>query len=126
LSGAFVPGLNLGRAFYEEIVAELLGLRRSFGSFARGRLGDPRLRHSRSTDHGWGQRLQIFVADDETAHQLQQRIQSGIPNDFRGWPTRFGWDDRPVVHHVEVAPLGSWLEEQLGLDPREGSRTETG
>src|SRR5262249_38692628 len=34
--------------------------------------------------------------------------------------TRFGWDDVPVSHHVVVTSLGEWLNEKLGLDPRDG------
>jgi hypothetical protein len=46
--------------------------------------------------------------------------EEGLPDRFLGWPVRFGWDDVPVTHHVEVASLGEWLRDHLGFDPREG------
>ena len=76
----------------------------------------------RSTDHGWGPRLQLFVADDDVA-DLRSRIDRGLPDEFRGWPTRFGWDEVPVTDHVTVTTVGAWLERQLGFDPRRGVTT---
>jgi len=50
-------------------------------------------------------------------------VESGLPASFRGWPTRFGWDEHPVVHHVEVTTLGASLVDNLGFDPRAGMTT---
>jgi hypothetical protein len=120
LTAAFVPGLELSRAFYEEVVAQLVAAAEHSAALLGG--GSEVLGYdtARSTDHGWGPRVQVFVSDDKTEAELRQRIEAGLPDDFRGRPTRFGWDDRPVVHHVEVVQLGAWLEEQLGFDPRDG------
>jgi hypothetical protein len=43
-----------------------------------------------------------------------------LPDEFHGWPTRFGWDAVPVSHHIDVAPLGEWLEGRIGFDPSGG------
>ena len=75
----------------------------------------------RSTDHGWGPRLHVFVADDDV-ERVGSLIRERLPDEFRGWPTRFGWDAVPVDHHVEVTNLGRWLESALGFDPRRGTR----
>jgi hypothetical protein len=74
---------------------------------------------ARSTDHGWGPRLQVLVADP-VPQGLEDAIEARLPESFRGWPVRYGWDDVPVSHHVEVAPLADWLERRLGVDPRGG------
>jgi len=113
---SFVPGLELAGAFYEEVVAGLVGA--TAHSAARLGKGSEVLGFDteRSTDHGWGPRLQLFVEGDPA--QVWERIDSGLPEEFRGWPTRFGWDAVPVTHHVEVARLGDWLEASLGFDPR--------
>jgi hypothetical protein len=117
LTLGFVPGLDLARAFYEEVVAGLVGDTRhsaallGWGSEILG------LDTERSTDHGWGPRLQIFVEEPE---RIRETIDAGLPQEFRGWPTHFGWDAVPVTHHVQVATLGGWLEERLGFDPRGG------
>jgi hypothetical protein len=47
-------------------------------------------------------------------------VEAALPDAFRGWPTRYGWDDVPATSHVTVRPLGEWLERQLGFDARGG------
>ncbi len=115
----FLSGLDLARGFYEEAIAPLVGdvphsaALLGWGSEVLG------FDSERSTDHGWGPRLQVFVGLED-AHAVGEAIDSGLPESYRGWPTRFGWDAVPVSHHVQVTPLGEWLEEQLGFDPRRG------
>ena len=115
----FVPGLELSRAFYEEAVAPLVGgvshsaALLGWGSEVLGRDTE------RSTDHGWGPRLQLFVAPEDVP-EVAAAVDAGLPGEFRGWPTRFGWDDRPAVHHVETTSMSDWLEGQLGFDPLDG------
>jgi hypothetical protein len=115
----FVPGLELARAFYDEAVAPLLadlGHAAAFLGWGSDVLGYDT---PRSTDHGWGPRLQVFVEPVDAA-AARHAIEAGLPDEFEGWPTRFGWDDVPVSHHVHVGLLGEWLEERLGFDPRAG------
>ena len=76
----------------------------------------------RSTDHGWGPRLQVFVAESDV-QAVDEVIEAQLPEHYRGWPVRFGWDAVPVSKHVEVTALGEWLEQQLGFDPRAGLST---
>jgi uncharacterized protein DUF4037 len=112
----FLPGLELSRAFYSEVVAPILGdtphsaARLGWGSDVLG------FDTERSTDHGWGPQLQVFV--EETFD-----IDSRLPQTFRGWPVRYGWDDKAVEHHVDVTQLGNWLQGHLGFDPRPGMET---
>jgi hypothetical protein len=73
----------------------------------------------RSMDHGWGPRLKVFVEANEI-DAVRTAVERGLPDEFRGWPTRFGWDEVPVTHHVEVAELGAWLAGRIGFDPRGG------
>ena len=75
-----------------------------------------------STDHGWGPRLRLFVPAADVA-AVRQRIDAGLPARFRGWPVRYGWDEVPVSHHVQVVTLSDWLRGQLGIDPRAGMAT---
>jgi hypothetical protein len=118
----FVPGAVLAQRFYGDVVGRILG----DTSHAAALLGtgsdvlgfDTR----RSTDHGWGPRLHVFVDDADVA-AVGSRIEAGLPDTYGGWPTRYGWDAVPVQHHVAVRPLGAWLRDQLGLDPRDGMRT---
>ena len=115
----FVPGLKLARGFYAEVVAPLLvGVRHSAARLGWGSdvLG---FDDDRSTDHGWGPRLQLFVEEHE-APKLASTLDERLPEDYRGWPVRFGWDAVPVMHHVEVTSLSSWLVQRIGVDPRAG------
>jgi hypothetical protein len=115
----FVPGLELSEAFYRGIVEPLL--RRNAHSAALIGWGSEVLGFDteRSTDHGWGPRLQVFV-EPNAVEGLRSAVEAGLPDRFMGWPVRFGWDLNQVTHHVEVVSLGDWLPAQLGFDPREG------
>ncbi len=115
----FIPGLRLSEAYYREVVRPLLAdtphsaARLGWGSDVLG------FDTERSTDHGWGPRLEVFVPGEEV-EWVRAEIENGLPEDFGGWPTRFGWDDHPVTHHVDVSTLDEWLYGQLGFDPRGG------
>jgi hypothetical protein len=114
----FVAGRELSRMFYEEVVAGLVGdVPHSAALLGTGSdvLG---LDTERSTDHGWGPRLHLFVVPADVA-RVERAIDEGLPAEFHGWPTRYGWDDVPVTHHVQVLPLGDWLRDRLGFDPRD-------
>lgn len=117
-----MPGLTLAEDFYAEAVAPLLagtphsGALLGWGSEVLG------FDTERSTDHGWGPRLQIFVEPDDV-EEAAAAIEAGLPDEFRGWATRFGWDDRPDRHHVDIGTLAAWLEEQLGCDAQQGIST---
>ncbi len=118
----FVPGVDLARGFYGEAIAPLLaGVEHAAALLGWGSevLG---FDTERSTDHGWGPRLQVFVDADAVA-EVRRAIEANLPEEFRGWPTAFGWDEVPVAHHVEVAPLGEWLKGRLGFDPTHGVST---
>jgi hypothetical protein len=114
----FVPGVVLSREFYGSVVAPLLGARRHSAGLLG--LGSDVLDFDteRSTDHGWGPRLILFVAADDVA-SVRTEMDVHLPETFRGWPVRFGWDANPVSHHVEVTTLTAWLRRWLGHDPRD-------
>ncbi|MGN9845812.1 DUF4037 domain-containing protein [Nonomuraea sp. H19] len=114
----FVPGIELSRAFYGEVVAPLV----------------PQVAHSaaligpgsevlefdteRSADHDWGPRVLLFVAAEAVA-EVEAKVAAGLPERFRGLPTVFGYHGE-VRPGVTVTELGTWLSGQLGFDPRAG------
>lgn len=112
---SFVPGLALNAAFYEEVVGPLL----AGWPHAAARIGDGSdvlgFDTPRSTDHGWGPQLVVFVEADAMP-QARKAVDTGLPGEFRGWPVRYGWDDVAVAHHVEVTTLPMWLIGHLGVD----------
>jgi hypothetical protein len=113
----FVSGIDLARMFYIEVVRPLIKGRAH--SAARLGSGSDVLGFDtpRSTDHGWGPQLQVFVAASEV-DTVRRIIDSNLPEEFHGWPARFGWDEVAVQHHVNVVSLEKWLESHLGFDPQ--------
>jgi hypothetical protein len=80
----------------------------------------------RSTDHGWGPRLQVLVGDDHDTADLdglRRALHAQLPDEYLGWPVRFGWDDTPVQHHVAVVTTSAFFRHWLGFDPRAGLDT---
>ena len=114
----FVPCVVLSREFYGAIVAPMLGARRhSAGLLGWGSdvLG---FDTERSTDHGWGPRLTLFVTPEDV-ERLRAEMDVDLPETFQGWPVRFSRGETPVMHHVEVTTLTTWLRRWLGHDPRD-------
>jgi len=117
---SFFPAAQLSGAFYTEAVHPLLegwphaaGLL-GWGSDVLGYDTD------RSTDHGWGPRLVVFLDSEDGIEELKGLLTARLPERFRGWPVRFGWDAVEVTHHVTVTTLPSWLVDQLGVDATAG------
>ncbi len=116
----FVPAGELSGAFYREVVRPLLDAQPhaaallGWGSDVLG------YDTARSTDHGWGPRLLVFVESADVADRVRRRLHTALPEQFHGWPVRYGWDDVPVDHHVTVTTLPSWSVEFLGVDATSG------
>jgi hypothetical protein len=118
-----MPGLELSRGFYQEVVRPLLGdVPHSAGLLGWGSdvLGYDT---ERSTDHGWGPRLLVFVDRGIDRGRLAVTLGAGLPETYSGWPVRFGWDQVPVQHWVMVTTLSNWLREQVGVDASAGMST---
>ena len=103
--------------FYIEVVRPLIKER----SHSAARLGSGSevlgFDTPRSTDHGWGPQLHIFVAASEV-DATRKTINPGLPEEFHGWSVQFGWDEIAVQHHVDVVTLEEWLKSHLGFDPQ--------
>ncbi|WP_433319313.1 DUF4037 domain-containing protein [Micromonospora chersina] len=132
----FVPGLTLAHRFHDEVVAPLLTLRLPRLRYAAGLLDGGSellgLDTPRSTDHDWGPRTQLFVADAAEVAPVRAVLDAELPTEFLGWPTRF--TGGPTVrlgvaradgerHGVSVDELGAWLRDRLGGDPQAGMTT---
>ncbi|GIJ26685.1 hypothetical protein Vqi01_18470 [Micromonospora qiuiae] len=128
----FLPGLELSRHFHAVVVAPVL--RRNFADlrYAAGRLDGGSellgLDTSRSTDHDWGCRLQLFVgpADAHRVPEVLDAVDAALPATFLGLPTRFAdaedvlfgvAGENGVRHGVTAHELGGWFHGRLGFDP---------
>jgi hypothetical protein len=124
---AFVPGIELARLYHSELVGPLLaenfpGLAYSAALIGPGSevLG---FDTPRSTDHDWGPRLQVFVADEGPAAAIRALLADRLPERFRGYRTVFprsGAGPDTAAHWVEARALSDWLSRALGFDPRAG------
>ena len=124
----FVPGLDLARDFYGAVVRPLLREEFPRLEYAAALLGPGSdvagFDTERSTDHDWGPRLQVYLADDEAerhATSIAAMLAGRLPGEFRGYPVRFPVTREPdgiARHRVEVAGLGGSLTGWLGFDPR--------
>ncbi len=116
----FVPATELSGAFYREVVRPLLA-GRPHGAALLG-WGSDVLGYdsARSTDHGWGPRLGVFLRGEDEVGDVRERLEAGLPERFEGWPVRFGWDAVEVTHHVSVMTLPRWSIDQLGVDATSG------
>jgi hypothetical protein len=130
-----MPGIELSEVLYEEAVEPILrdafpGLRHAAARIGSGSevLG---FDTSRSADHEWGPRLEIFLtAEDQAQHgaAVRRTLAERLPKEIRGWPTHFEESDDPldpvgrmqltdgpVNHRVDVYDVDGWVAEQLGV-----------
>jgi hypothetical protein len=128
----FINGLLLNELFYEEVVAPILhwhfpDIKYSAALIGWGSdvLGYDDLQ---STDHNWGPRFQLFLAeqDFEKYHQaISDTLDAYVPLDFRGYPTAF-----PIVgneelrgesgshkHNIDVQTISLFFGRYWGCDP---------
>lgn len=123
----FLPGLQLCRLFYEEVVAPLLtanfpDLRYSAALIGSGSevLGfDTEM----SSDHCWGPRVLLFLeaADyDRLREPIEAALCCDLPRRFRGFATYF---DRPQApqgasdhHRIEMWTVPGFFQDYLGFD----------
>jgi hypothetical protein len=130
---AFLPGQELSRVFCEEAVRPILDrhlptLRHSAALLGYGSdvLGYDTVR---STDHGWGPRLVLFLDDDDvasTAVDVDRLLQRYLPPVFRGHAVDFGIGvphDRPrddllpggIDHNIVITTVPDFLDQHVGF-----------
>jgi len=136
----FIPGLELNRGYYFDVVAPILaqhfpGLVHSaalvgYGSDVAG-FDTPT-----SMDHNWGPRCQIFIdeRDSPRRDEIRTCLSLNLPVSYRGFPTNFTdpqYDHTqrmapvakpPVRHLIEVVTLSDYLSYYLKT-PKTGGYT---
>lgn len=126
----FIPGLELGRRFYAEVVRPILD-----ADF-------PRLDHAAallgpgsevlgydtptSTDHDWGPRLLLFVGErdlERLGRTIDGAIARRLPDTFLGYPTRFTLthegESSVAQHRVTLDSPAAYFARWLGFDPQD-------
>jgi hypothetical protein len=120
----FTPGRRLAARFYAEAVRPALNRPHSAALLGPGSdvLGFDTVR---STDHDWGPRVTVLVAEDDR-EPVAARLAERLPATFDGYP--IGRDAAAMLAPtagrartgVTIAEPGAWLRGQLGFDARAG------
>ena len=115
----FVPGLELCRDFYEEVVAPAVGAPHGAALLGSGSdvLGYDT---ERSTDHDWGPRCQVFVHASDL-DEVSSRVLTTLPEAYQGWPLAIGRDGERLEPQIVITTLPTWLDGEVGwnLDEHE-------
>lgn len=76
------PGRMLSARFYAEVVAPAVPHRHAAALLGPGSdvLG---FDTARSTDHDWGPRCQVFVAEDDV-DEVRERVRRSLPEEYAG------------------------------------------
>lgn len=131
-----MPGLELGGLFYREHVRPFLASAFPALGYDAALIGTGSevlgYDTARSTDHDWGPRLQIFLAQEDAgryAAEIVERLRWTLPRAVRGYSTHFGAPDAegvrlaqerpegPVEHRVAAGTVRDFFRSTLGVDP---------
>jgi len=122
-----LPGAEVARGFYADVVEPVLSRALPELSYAAARLGSGSdvlgLDDAMSRDHDWGCRLTLLVDDDarDQVPRISAILEEELPERFGKFPVRFPvtWDPA-LSHQVEVATVADFAASRLGVDPSGG------
>lgn len=122
---AFLPGLELNRRFFAELVRPLLDRAFPNLAYAAARLGSGSdvlgFDTEMSADHNWGPMLTLFLrpAERHLTEDIRGALAAALPAAFLGNPVFFAQADGPypAAHWVRPTTVPAFVEETLGFDP---------
>ena len=114
-------GIDISRAYWEQVVRPLLAEHRPHLAVAAARLGSGSdvlgYDDAQSRDHDWGLRLTLLVEDGH-ASDIDALLERELPEQWRGLAARFATTWEPVVRQrVEVASAADFSASRTGIDP---------
>jgi hypothetical protein len=135
MTRGFVPGLELSERFFEEAIRPILAERFPDLVYSAAHLGHGSdvlgFDTARSTDHGWGPKTTLFVAEADLPgyrEAIVRLLVETLPYEFLGYPTHFAEPEvdggrlmpiasGPINHGVRVASVRGFFTRLLGVDP---------
>ena len=109
---AFIPGLDLAETLYRDAVAPVLAREYPDLAHSAALLGTGSdvlgFDTPRSTDHGWGPRLQVFVGEDHAclAGSIEATLRATLPHQIAGVSTHYVPTDEAGVSRLGPVPAG--------------------
>jgi hypothetical protein len=133
----FIPGRELSRSFFTDVVKPILDDRFPSLRYAAALLGtgsevlgyDTEM----SADHEWGPRVDLFVREDEPPDvrvRVDAALRDSLPATFSGYSTHFGPPDPknggvrvrvhaaagPISHKIRISAPREFFSSYLGVD----------
>lgn len=136
--GQFIPGLDLNRHFFQQIVKPLIDEHFPGLEYAAGLVGDGSdvvgFDTPQSMDHNWGPHIRIFLSDDDFKTKkdaIDDMFRQKLPYEFMGFPTNYTKPNEntylvqqmkplnkgPINHMIQFYTVRSFFQHYLGLDP---------
>lgn len=133
----FIPGLELNRDFYKEVVGPLmqehfpdLKYAAAFTGIGSDVLG---FDSQTSMDHNWGPRMLLFLTlrdHAEYASKVDQMLRTNLPYTFKGFSTNYTEEDPEaylkqqmeyisdgeINHYIQIYTIKDFLKHYLGFD----------
>jgi len=119
-----MTGLDLARAFYEEVVSPVIDDNEADLRYTAGLLGAGseviRCDDELSRDHDWGPRCQLYLQPSDFERKkskLEALLQGAVPATFRGWPTDIPGERQVPIRILNMdeyflsltgVPVGQW------------------
>lgn len=108
----FLPGLELSRRLYEEVIRPLLERYFPDLPYAAARIGPGSdvigFDTEMSMDHDWGPQLQLFLQEQDAplVPELDELFSTHLPSTFAGFPVNFADEsERTSMHPTEKGPI---------------------
>lgn len=136
-SPSFLPGLQLAERLYVEAAQPLLTQHAPNLPYAAGLIGAGSdvlgFDTSRSMDHDWGPRLQLFLTDEDLPvwlSRLDVLFRTALPPSIAGHATGFRYDEHEpgtrlpgdgatkaeIEHGIVITSASAWLQDRHGLE----------
>jgi hypothetical protein len=137
LKSRFIPGIELNRLFFQQIVKPIMDENFPDIKYAAGLVGEGSdvmgFDNPQSMDHNWGPHLKIFLKENDFKHRtkIDHMFRKKLPYDFMGFPTNFTDPNEKsylvqqmkaiksgeVNHFIEFFTVKSFFKHFLGFNP---------